>query len=313
LPFILLKTINLLLAPASGLFDDNLLFIPSPSRPWRWQDFEELHLHFQAVRINSLLDSQKARLAALRAISESGARDYERSSSLTSTEQERVSLLRKKKAAEACVEAELKEQRHGVPLSDIIPGGHGVSSLLRQRVQLSRKQAYREARKLLTQTTDQVQVPAAVTCEAKEAVPVLEGVFLCAKATALFDGWLVCSAADDGKPFLILWQDKHSELDCANDAVSVGFVKNWHAEATASLVDTTDYRIVLLFFTNRRLSARGNLDNKVKELLGACDSLVIVARDYGLTQYLTPAFAYRGILASTKSNGDGSNGGGGDQ
>lgn len=65
IPFILLKAVNLLLSNA--LFPDALLFFPTSDRPWYWQDFEVLHLHYLRVRTNTLIDLWQLRLKIMQA------------------------------------------------------------------------------------------------------------------------------------------------------------------------------------------------------------------------------------------------------
>jgi hypothetical protein len=60
MPFVLCKIINLLLVHHDyNFFPDNLLFFPSATRPWLWQDFEALYAYVQVAMINSLYTLDK--------------------------------------------------------------------------------------------------------------------------------------------------------------------------------------------------------------------------------------------------------------
>ena len=133
-----------------------------------------------------------------------------------------------------------------------------------------------------------------VDCAGAEGqVPLLQGVFLCAAATALFDGRFCCASAttDDSKPVLVVWQDKHTEVVDRSPVVSKSFILSWHAEAQRALTKwQPEYDVVFLFLTNRPLNGQG---------LGDADTLprglLVVARQQ-LDQYLSPTFAGRGLI-----------------
>lgn len=58
MPFVYLKVLNEVLesSPGGCIFPSELLLIPTAERPWQWQDFEQLHRHYQKVLIGSLID-----------------------------------------------------------------------------------------------------------------------------------------------------------------------------------------------------------------------------------------------------------------
>ena len=68
LPFVQLFALNRFLLAKTGrmAFDPALLFSPTPTNPWRWQHFEMLHAHFQAMRMKALLAAQQASILAAR-------------------------------------------------------------------------------------------------------------------------------------------------------------------------------------------------------------------------------------------------------
>ncbi|KAF9946160.1 hypothetical protein BGZ65_010014, partial [Modicella reniformis] len=58
MPFVYLKVLNEVLGKSQEgrVFPSALLLIPTAARPWQWQDFEQLHGHYQKVLIGSLID-----------------------------------------------------------------------------------------------------------------------------------------------------------------------------------------------------------------------------------------------------------------
>lgn len=75
MPFVYLKVLNeaLVNSPEGRIFPGDLLLIPTVQRPWQWQDFEQLHGHYQKVLIGSLLDLGK-NISPLSAVFRGGAR-----------------------------------------------------------------------------------------------------------------------------------------------------------------------------------------------------------------------------------------------
>ncbi|KAK3828337.1 MAG: hypothetical protein J3Q66DRAFT_322432 [Benniella sp.] len=58
MPFVYLRVLNEALANSlqGRIFPSDLLLIPTVQRPWQWQDFEQLHGHYQKALTGSLLD-----------------------------------------------------------------------------------------------------------------------------------------------------------------------------------------------------------------------------------------------------------------
>ena len=73
-------------------------------------------------------------------------------------------------------------------------------------------QCYHEKHKWLIKTADTAPVCKHVDCIEEDGVELVNGVFLCAVGTAIFDGRFVCANTGSGKPVLVAWQDKHSQL-----------------------------------------------------------------------------------------------------
>ena len=254
MPFVQLARINSLLlveGEGNGAFDRKLLNHPNISTSWSWKDFEELHGHFQAMRMNSLLSA--AHLEA-----------------------------RQSQKADASA------PRHTFPLSELCRGALGHKDTLSIGVTLDPAIDYKcfhEQNKWLHKRTDRPPVVNEVQCkERSDGVSLYEGVFLCADNTALFDGRFCAHTGK--KPFLLVWQDKHSALTSLT-TVSKSFIVDWHKKATEAMSEHhKTHTVVYLFLTNRRLACSP---------FDPDPGLLVVTRDQ-LTQYLSPTLAGRGLV-----------------
>ena len=288
LPFVVLKKLNLLLTQRGHpILDDNLLFFPSSIRPWRWQDFEELHAHVQAVRINALLAAQAAeikaaknKLAALELPGYAGDEDQE------------TKRLAKIDAAKDQVQELEAERDRGFQLRAIIPGAFAAKTLLSTRLRLRPVRCVHELELFLASTTQEVAVVDEVECH-EGKMELEEGVFLAAKNNALFDGRFACPRTEVGAQVVVtFWQDKHSEGDPKSDTVSAGDVSAWHDAAfkATKLWRTAGYVVVLLYVTNRHLT-------ESLSVLHELEGLAVVSRAQ-LRSYLSPTFCGRGLISS---------------
>jgi hypothetical protein len=301
LPFVQLRALNQLLAgeqsAARAPFPPELLFSPTRDRPWRWQDFELLHAHFQVLRMKALLAAQQARILAAHdrsqlAVKELAAAqgdDFVRAAADSRAWETRLTDLR-------------QEAQEGFSLAHVCRGAVGNPSTLARRVLLrDSTRCFREEKKWIVLRKDQPRPAATVGCGAAGECELLEGVFLCAAGTALFDGRFCCASATAGrKAVLVVWQDKHTEVMNASPTVSKQFILEWHAEAHHALVHWHDgYDVVFLFLTNRPLVEEG-----LGDAVTLPKDLLVVTRQQ-LHQYLSPTFAGRGLipLADHRSTG----------
>ena len=286
LPFVVLKKLNLLLTQhGRPVLDDNLLFFPTAVRPWRWQDFEELHAHLQAVRINALMAAQAAEIEA--------AKDAFTALHFPLGHTEDLAQIRSRLAKTTTAKKKIQEldaeRDRGFQLSTILPGALARQSVLSMRVRPHAMRCYHEKNRFLVSTTGEVAVVDSVECR-EGKVDLLSGVFLAAKNNVLFDGRFVCPGATaDKKGAVIFWQNKHSESDTKNNGVSAREVSIWHGAAHgATKLWHSAYDVVLLYVTNRLLI--GSLS--VEEFEG----LAVVSREQ-LHHYLSATFSVRGLIA----------------
>jgi hypothetical protein len=251
-----------------------------------------LHLCFGAARINALLDARDALARALENNLECAQRNFD-SYGRDDNAQDQLKSREVLRSAQQFFDLELEDQKVGTLLSKVLPGARGPQALLDSRVLLRRKKTFHEVNKLLVSTSDKIVLEDIVAC-VEGNLASLDGVVLCAKNAALFDGWFLLELVVGGRRLLVLWQDKHSELDSVTDTVSVTFVRNWYAIALASTSDL-DVDVALLFFTNRRLTSKGDLASSISSLFAACPRLLLVSRTE-ISTYLQ-LFAHRGLLA----------------
>ena len=288
LPFVQLAALNqLLIGAGCAAFEQSLLFSPSATRPWRWQDFEELHAQFQALRMKSLLAAQDARLAAATALlAQLEAKRNEIMGKQNDLAGQRI-LLRIV-ACQSALDDLKKKVPEGFSLAQVCPGATGHPETLARRVMLQPVRCYHEQHKWIRSTCEAPDVDHSVTC--KEGVfTLVNGVFLCAPGTANFDGRFVCLSADGGKPVLFAWQDKHTQL-AANTGVTAEFIVEWHKQSSQCLQKwVSQYDVVYLFLTNRRLT--GTDAARLDDIPG----LLVVTREQ-LTKYLSPTLVGRGLI-----------------
>jgi hypothetical protein len=296
LPFIVLKKLNLALGDCAP-FDDNLLFFPTPGRPWRWADFEELHAALQAVRVNALISAQEAEAAAATRT----VQDWQRRYDQLSVSKDGKEFLATKESAQNERARLLAEQMLGFELRHVVPGALASDAVLFLRVRLRPLRHLHEVARFLVKKVDLVAVTSTVRCEEeKEDVALVDGVFLAAKNNALFDGRFVLPRAAPNIPHVaVFWQDKHSELLTKDGTVAFKGILEWYAEARCAtkLWRDAGHLVLLFFVTNRRLVG------SAPDFGTACDDLVIVGSEQ-LEQYLSPAFAGRGLVVTADEEED---------
>ena len=283
LPFVQLVALNeLLIGAGRAAFESSLLFSPTPSRPWRWQDFEELHAHFQALRMKSLLAAQEARLLAAEEDLDSATKNYLSSIGTTSAK----IAAAQKRTCEAHLQDLRSKALKGFPLKQVCPGALGDAKTLARCVLLTPVRCYHETNKWIIKTVETPAIKHSVNCT-EGIIPLESGVFLCTAGTAVFDGRFVCASAGEDKPVLIAWQDKHTELD-ANGTVNCQFILNWLQRARQCLHRwSAKFDVVHLFLTNRR---------RVDEFSAAIPHDLLVVTQVELTEYLSPTLAGRGLI-----------------
>jgi len=158
----------------------------------------------------------------------------------------------------------------------------------------------RTQREMILVRTDSVaQCIDRITCDDNRSYSINETVVKCAKNTALIDGYFATAATPAGagsssaKPVLVVYQDKHSELDTRRAVVTGDNIRSWHASTVKAMQNWSDrYDLLYLYVTNRQLIG----SEPAATLVAACQSLLVVTHDQ-LGEYLSPTLAARGLLA----------------
>jgi hypothetical protein len=275
LPFACIKILNQKLPLSRRLLPDELLKLPSHDFPWRWQDFEQLFGHLQAGRMTGLQDIRVAQSANVR-FRHAVLRGKTKTPAIAaSIEQEENKLL------------ELKSDMWRV--KDIFPGAVavGADSLLERQVVLSGAyQQYTQAKQRLPTKSSKAPVVDRVACHDRKEHRLSVGVHACCEGNALVDHEFECGSSPDQKKILFVVQDKHSSKAGATHKASD--IVTWYQQTRAAYVDwTTTHDLILVFFTNRRITGR----------VTNCPSLLIIA-SHELADYLGPDLAGRGLLKS---------------
>ena len=289
MPFVQLAVINaLLVSTGNGAFDRTLLTAPTMTSGWTWQKFENLHGHFQALRMKSLLAAQKARLtsAQLQLASAEAALTAGATKNVTWRE-----LSANKTRCLNQMKAQTEQQSRGFALGELCRGALGSEATLSLRVVLDSGVDYKcfqEQKKWIRKTDDIAPLVDRVICKGvPDGVKLFTGTFLCAPNTAVFDGRFCLGIVGEMKPLLLVWQDKHSALD-SKGTVSADFIHTWHHTATKALSAWCKiYKVVYLFLTNRLLT-------KEDTFVPSEDLLVVTQTQ--LTEYLSPTLAGRGLV-----------------
>jgi len=266
-PFAQLVQLNKLLIcyTENGPLPQHLLFSPSSTNPWRWQDFEQLHARFQMLRIRALLTARKLQINAGHNGPEERLEDAE-------------------------------NLNRSFQMREICPGALGHPTTLALRVVVDETgDCFNESHKWVPNCSARPAVSDTVNCDKRKAVPLVGNVFLCKNGNTLFDGRFALRAAESNKAVLVVWQDKHTELR-TNNPLNAKFIKQWHEQSIKVMEHwTTTYTVVYMFLTNRRLT------DKLGELP---EGLLVVTQEQ-LRTYLTGTLAERGLAPFPDEAGTG--------
>jgi len=150
----------------------------------------------------------------------------------------------------------------------------------------------------LFRLTDIAEFSQTVLCSDGVERNLNEGIFHCADSCANIDHrWTIDSPSLNQDPslhrdpFAIFMQDKHSALTTESDQVKYVDLYNWYTNTLGSVREYNKFRrydAVLVFFTNRRYvgSSKGLSDM----------SWLLLIDKSRIKDYLSPTFAYRGLL-----------------
>ena len=299
LPFVQLVAAQdmLLKENLTQVFPPDLLFYPSPTRRWTWQQFEELHGHFHALKMTSLRDllgsQTEQAMSALKDLKSMHTKAIN-----TFDEESASELSAKITACEKRLKIHLKKAKDGFKLEEIFCGALGDPTTLSRCVLLMQNfKCYHEKHQWVPKDPDKTpDVSSSVQCEERDGVSLFEGVFLCCAGNPIFDGRFCCVTPghDDkpGKNVLVVWQDKHSVLKQSRKPTCVRAedICAWHTKAQKVLHkwNESDWEVVYFFLTNRKLTNSAAYGIPPKGLL-------VVTREQ-LSRYLGPTLAGRGLF-----------------
>jgi hypothetical protein len=179
-----------------------------------------------------------------------------------------------------------------VPFSKIFPGVIGEPKIATMLLSAKRGTVMRESFKFLVKVEDVAPVELEVYCKGRvEKVSLSAGVFLCSPGNALFDGRCMFRCLD--RAVLVVWQDKHSQLETSSDDVNCSDIAIWFKLAHASMQEWhKKHHVMFLFVTNRRLVRTDTLS---PQFFSAHPGLLVVTRAE-LADYLSPTFVGRGLI-----------------
>ena len=230
MPFVQLVALNRLLSfdRKKGAFEPELLFSPTMDNPWRWQDFEELHGHFQALKMNALVGVRDCRIEASRvallAVEEVKTRHGIYTGYRAKVRQYRENL---KDLEDTAAE--------GFEIKELFRGALGHPDTLALRVVLEPVKCFHEKEKWISKHTDTAPVAEHVQCKEMSDVNLFGGVFLHAPNTTIFDGRFGLKGAQPtDNPVLVAVHTKHSQLG-SSTKVSEEFILGWHTQARNAL------------------------------------------------------------------------------
>ena len=285
IPISLIKLLNNLLhlEGEGSLFPESLLFFPTPSRPWRWQDFEQLYLQFQVLLKNSLLRVDDRRLA-------SAQRDVAVLNSKVTKDptSETWELLRLAQSHLASLEHQLSL---GHSVGELFRGASGSSDILGLHLKLSPAVSVQEQHQFLTSTRSVASVVEQIPCNTGTSSP-FDAVFECAQGNALIDHRFAChSIPSDQPPIYFFIQAKQSLLPSQGE-LKTSSVTAWYDQCMDAMEKfTSHYRVVCVYLSNRRLV--DDLHGEMT-LFEQCPLLLLITQD-NLREFLG-LFAGRGLL-----------------
>ena len=246
------------------------MVIPSPLRPWYWQDFEKFYPYYQGALIGALTVTSKATVC-------------------------RVTDLFRGALGLVC---------HPILFSIVLTAQHNrynrCVGLCDQAAPPS--SVFEEREKLLVKKSDKAK-PGFIPCYSG-LQPFDSGIFICAPGNALIDHRFACPAATPPVPgrhpaaFFI--QTKHTSM--TDTTVSAAEIKLWYTETMAALTEyTNNYFVVLVFVTNREFKGNAYHDLFSK----GCPNLLLLVNDVyrlsrSLATFLGPIFAHRAMYAPDK-------------
>jgi len=245
LPFVDLVILNAHLPHGDEVLPVELLFQPSWLRPWTWDSFEQLTIHFISAMLYSLHNIKQMD---------------------SSTQQSSFSL------------------------NDVFRGARGDRDLLTSEVLIpsTKLQVRVESEKCLQETTSTLKATTEIVCnDRKLPWPLSSCIFQCALGCANIDFRFSLDRPKPALPFAFFGQVKHSRIETENNTVPSTFLLKWYNTTMKSVAEfKRTHQVVLIFFTNRRVS--GNIQ------FSDMPNLILLDIS-ALPTYFTPTLAARGI------------------
>ncbi|KAF9346082.1 hypothetical protein BGX26_002438 [Mortierella sp. AD094] len=183
------------------------------------------------------------------------------------------------------------------PLSKVFRGAKGCRSLLDHQVKLREFEVFEESIKCLVEKTDVLVLADTIFCKDDEHRRKEDGIFLCMQGNANIDYRWIMQSGQEGKPLAIFLQAKHSELTTKGDTFNHDDLQKWYnliLNSTRSY--NKDYEVVIVVITNKRYTAQDPEKRNLDVVIQGMPQLLLVEQSC-IAQYLSPTFAYRGILA----------------
>lgn len=258
LPFVLMRVMNdVLVGNDKGVFPSDLLFSPTSTRAWRWQDFELLIPYFHHLLAVSVLFVRHA----LSSATPLRLRDLLRGCSHND-----VSLIDRE--IELSLSLQVFEESKQYVFLFIL-----VLLFLTCRC--------------LTKIKSHAEFNEKIAC-GDDSPSIYDGVFICREGNALVDFRTAVRTPKENerKPILLLFQIKHTALSSTSNTITSSFIEDWCRDTLAAFsAYQSTFDIALVFVTNRRLV--GDLPNS---------SNLFLISEKEIPAYLGP-LASRGLLA----------------
>ncbi|KAF9342248.1 hypothetical protein BGX26_007969, partial [Mortierella sp. AD094] len=279
------------------IIPDDKLVIPAKDKPWSWSDFEDLLGYYHRALVGAIIDSDNAVMGLKAEIS----RLKERQSCASSKEEQdniNTNLATQQEALKGL------ESNLYCPLSQVFRDAIGHENLLRRQVKLEKLEVFKEAAKCLVGNTDLLPFSDKIICQGGQVDIEVErenGLFHCMDGCANIDyRWIMKS--QQGNSNLVLLQCKNSKLDTTNRTFSHGDLKKWYDMIVNSASSFTHlYQVVVVIVTNRKynpftMEGRHQSDEYGQNGISDMPNLLLIDESC-LGEYLSPTFAYRGLLA----------------
>ncbi|KAF9426123.1 hypothetical protein BGZ76_002903 [Entomortierella beljakovae] len=297
MPFVQLKMLNRKLT--RPIIPDDKLVIPTKDNPWSWSDFENLLGYYHRALVDAIINTDRDVMNVMVNISRLTALLEKKSSVGSKEEQDNINNnLYAKELALAGMKARIYRS-----LSQVFRSAKGSRSLLNHLVKLEELEVFEEKFKCIVEKTDVIPFVEKIFCKNcdEEGVEREKGIFHCLDGTANIDyRWIMESK--QGKSVLILLQCKHSKLDTTNRKFNHCDLKTWYDLIVHSASEFTHlYRVVVVIVTNRlynnpyMMSEGYRTDKYGEDGISDMPDLLLIDESC-LAEYLSPAFAYRGLL-----------------